>query len=211
MGTNGVSVELSTPVFNPWINLRAGVDIMPDFKFTSDADIEFQTTYGATDGSIDLDGKLGRTQGHIIFDINPIPGARSFHVSVGGYFGGNKLVKINGFSQELADYSAATGNTGSVVIGDYLIPTDGKGNVRGGLKVNSFRPYFGIGFGNAIPGRLVNFAVDLGIQIEGKPELYTDYGVIDASAVEDNNTFNKIRKALSVYPVLNFRVNFKTF
>ncbi len=212
VGTNGISIELATPVFSPWVNLRGGVDIMPGITFTSDADFTYRDQNGQEQyGSVPLKGDLGRTQGHVIFDVNPIPLARAFHLSVGAYFGGNKLLKIDGYSKELADYSALTGQAGDVIIGDYTIPTDGKGNVKGGLKVKSFRPYLGIGWGNSLPNKLVNFAIDLGVQFEGEPELYTDYGHISDSLEEDDNTFNKIRKALKVYPTLNFRINFKAF
>lgn len=211
VGTNGISVELTTPVFSPWVNLRGGVDIMPGITFNSDADFTYEDQNGQQNGTMPLEGDLGRTQGHVIFDINPIPGVRAFHVSVGAYFAGDKLLKITGYSKELADYSAATHQTGDVIIGDYLIPTDGKGNVDGGLKIKGFRPYIGIGWGNSLPGKLINFAIDLGVQFEGEPELYTKYGSISDSVLEDDNTFNKVRKALNVYPVLNLRLNFKAF
>jgi hypothetical protein len=49
------------------------------------------------------------------------------------------------------------------------------------------------------------------VQFEGTPELYTDYGEIDESITEDDNTFNKVANALKVYPTLTFRINFKAF
>lgn len=212
VGTNGVSIELSTPVFSPWINLRAGADIMPGIKFNADADYTISYPEGReVDGTVDLQGNMGRTQGHVIFDINPIPGARAFHVSIGAYFAGSKILKIKGYSKELADYSMQTGQSGNVIIGDYSVPTDGKGNIRGGLKVKGFRPYVGIGWGNALPGRRVNFAIDLGVQFQNEPDIYTKYGTVTSSISEDDNTFNKFRKYLKVYPVLAFRLNFKAF
>ncbi len=211
VGTNGISIEAATPVFSPWINLRAGVDIMPGITFNADADYEVPANGQTYDGTVDLKGDLGRTQGHIIFDVNPIPMARSFHVSFGAYFAGDKLLKISGHSDELAQYAAMTGQQGNVVIGDYSIPTDGNGNIKGGLKVKGFRPYIGIGFGNALPGHLLNFAFDLGVQFEGEPEIYSDHGKVSNALHEDDNTYNKIRKALKVYPVLNLRLNFKAF
>ena len=49
------------------------------------------------------------------------------------------------------------------------------------------------------------------MQIQGKPELYTDHGEIDKSITEDDNTFNKVRNALKGYPTLTFRLNFRAF
>ena len=209
IGISGVSVEVATPITN-FVQMRAGVTYMPAITFNGDADYSYSLTNPLTGvaesrtGSVSLKGDLGRVQGQVIFNVYPIPKA-SFYVAVGAYFGGNKLLKITGFSPDLANPDA------QAVIGDYKIPADANGNISGGFKVKGFRPYVGIGWGRSIPGRLLNFACDLGVQFEGKPELYTDYGEIDKSVVEDDNTFNKIADALSVYPTLTFRLNLRVF
>ena len=97
------------------------------------------------------------------------------------------------------------------IAADYKMPADKDGNISGGFKVKNFRPYLGIGWGRMIPGKIVNFSTELGVQFEGTPELYTDYGEIDESITEDDNTFNKVANALKVYPTLTFRINFKAF
>ena len=122
-------------------------------------------------------------------------------------------MKIKGHSDQLAQIAASTGqNGGKVIIGDYEIPADKNGNVSGGFKINSFRPYLGLGWGRAIPGKLINFQTELGVQFEGTPNLYTDYGTIVYSEdFTDDNTFNKVRKYLKVYPQLTFRIGFRAF
>lgn len=122
-------------------------------------------------------------------------------------------MKIKGHSDQLAQIAASTGqNGGNVIIGDYEIPADKNGNVSGGFKINSFRPYLGLGWGRAIPGKLINFQTELGVQFEGTPNLYTDYGTIVYSEdFTDDNTFNKVRKYLKVYPQLTFRIGFRAF
>jgi len=205
VGTNGISIDVATNITR-FVQVRAGVDIMPGIKFNSDADFEYSVANDTRYGTVDLKGDLGRTQGHIIFNVYPFP-IGSFYVAAGAYFAGNKLVKITGHSDELGQQS----NDGYAIIGDYRIPVDANGNIRGGLKVKSFRPYLGLGWGRAIPGKLLAFGIDLGVQFEGKPEVYTDYGEIDQSLVDDDNTFNKIRDALSVYPTLTFKLNFRAF
>lgn len=203
VGTNGISIEVSTRITD-FVNMRAGVDIMPGFKFNSDADYYYDDAGSSREGNIDLKGDLGRTQGHVIFNVYPIPKV-GFYVAAGAYFGGNKLVKITGTADDLGQLS----HDGYAIIGDYKIPVDPNGNISGGLKVNGFRPYLGIGWGRAIPGKLLSFGLDLGVQFEGTPKVYTDYGEIDTSLVEDDNTFNKIRDALKVYPTLTFKLNFR--
>ncbi len=209
VGSNGISVELATPV-TKFVTLRAGASFMPGISFNAYADYTFQVpntssgTMETRNGEVKLKGYFGRVQGQVIFNVYPAPKI-PLYVAVGGYFGGDKLLKITGHSPELANPDA------QAVIGDYKIPADANGNISGGLKVKGFRPYVGIGWGRAIPGKLLNFACDLGVQIQGKPELYTEYGEIDKSITEDDNTFNKVRNALKVYPTLTFRLNFRAF
>lgn len=134
-------------------------------------------------------------------------------MAVGAYFSGNKLVKISGHSDEIKEQYEMYGDqmSGGVIIGNYNVPTNENGDVKGGIKVNGFRPYFGIGWGRTLPNKLVNFGIELGVQIQGKPKVYTDYGSLDASEYEDNNTYQKIINKLKVYPVLSFRLGFKAF
>lgn len=218
VGTNGISVELATPITS-FVQMRAGVSVMPGITFNADADFTYQapdqsniaagpvTQYG----TVSLQGDLGRVQGQVIFNVYPIPKC-SFFVAAGAYFGGNKLLKITGHSDDLAEAAKYSGSyNGQVTIGDYNIPANENGDISGGFKVKGFRPYLGIGWGRMIPGKLVNFSTELGVQFEGKPELYSDYGTIDKSLVEDDNTFNKIQDALKVYPTLTFRLNFRAF
>lgn len=209
VGTNGISVELATPVTR-FVTVRAGASFMPGISFHADADYTYSLPNPVTglaetrNGEVNLKGDLGRVQGQVIFNVYPAPKV-PFYVAVGGYFGGDKLLKITGHSADLANPDA------QAVIGDYKIPANANGDISGGLKVKGFRPYVGIGWGRAIPGKLVNFACDLGVQIQGKPELYTDYGEIDRSITEDDNTFNKVRNALKVYPTLTLKLNFRAF
>ena len=99
VGTTGIIVEAGTTI-TPWVQLRAGVNIMPKFKIKTSLDLE---EYGVSDfdygyyprpdiREIDVEGKLTNTLGHVVFDVFPFGKKSSFHVSVGGYFGGNKII-----------------------------------------------------------------------------------------------------------------------
>lgn len=205
VGTNGISVEAATPITD-WVTMRAGVSIMPGIKFSADVDADYEIAGQTRSTTVDLDGNLGRVQGQVIFNVYPAPKV-PFYVALGGYFGGSKLVKIKGHS---ADLEGAL-NSG-VIIGDQVLPVDAHGNVKGGIKVKGFRPYVGIGWGRAIPKKLVNFNIDLGVQIHGTPKLYTDNGEISPSLFDDDdNTFQKIMDKVKVYPTLTFRIGFRAF
>ncbi|MBO4995227.1 MAG: hypothetical protein J6C78_04600 [Muribaculaceae bacterium] len=205
-GTTGVSFEVATPITH-WVQLRAGLSWMPSITFNSDADYTLvDPVYNTThDGTVDLKGDLGRTQGQVIFNLYPMSHNTPLYVAAGAYFGGGGLLKITGHSDEMA------GENAEVIIGDYRIPANADGDISGGLRVKKFRPYLGLGWGSSIPGRFMNFVCELGVQFQGKSEVYTDYGEIDESMLEDDNTFNKVREKLTVYPTLTFKFNFKAF
>lgn len=215
-GTNGISVELSTPVTR-WIQLRAGLSMMPNFKLNTSADVNYSlpnNQYGyetEQTTSVDLEGAFGRTQGSIIVNLYPLPWG-SFYVAGGLYFGGNKLLKVKGHSDELANLQQQ-GATAGVEIGDYTLPVDRDGNVRGGLKVNNVRPYLGIGWGRAVPNNRINFGIELGVQFMGSPKLYTDHGNIldNIDGMDGDNDIQKIMDKVKVWPVLTFKLSGRIF
>lgn len=205
VGLTGITVEAATPI-TPFVQMRAGVSIMPGIKFHADADVEYTVQGMGQNSEVRLKGDLSRVQGQVIFNVYPIP-TKNFFVAVGGYFGGSTLLKINGHCEDLVGMSDGSG----VVIGDYKIPVDANGNVDGGIRVNSFRPYFGIGFGRSVPGKLLAFNTELGVQIHGKPELYTNHGELQVPDEYDDDTFQKIMDKVKVYPQLTFRLSFRAF
>lgn len=214
VGLTGIDVELATPI-TPYVALRGGVSIMPNFSLTTDVDVNVDAPDipGATiPNTIELTGSMKRTFGQVIVNVYPFPKASSFFIGVGGYFGGSKLVKIEGQSDELKDLIAQGENAG-ILIGDYVLPVDENGRVSGGLKVSGFRPYVGLGFGRAIPKHRLGFMFELGVQFHGRPEVYTDYGSLDdlITELDEDDTFTKIIDKLTVYPVLKFRLCGKIF
>lgn len=206
VGLTGITVEAATPITS-FVQMRAGVSIMPSIKFHADADVEYTVQGSEQFSEVRLQGDLGRVQGQVIFNVYPIP-MNNFFIAVGGYFGGSTLVKIKGHCDDLVGSNPGDG----VVIGNYKIPVDANGNVDGGIRVNSFRPYFGIGFGRSVPGKLLAFNTELGLQIHGKPKLYTNNGELILPAdIDDDDTFQKIMDKVKVYPQLTFRLSFRAF
>lgn len=212
LSTNGIGFEVSTPITR-FVQARLGLSVMPGFKFHTDVDVDVDG-YGywsnyVSDPTMEVEASFKRVQGSLIFNVYPFP-VGSFYVAAGAYFGGKDLIKISGHSE---DYAQNSGNLG-VLIGDYRIPMDKDGNIKGGLKVNSFRPYLGIGWGRPVPNRRLNFGVELGVQFQGKPKVYAD-GLSDdemRKVVEDNDDdFQKIMDHFTVWPVLKFTLSGKIF
>ncbi|MFW5568363.1 MAG: hypothetical protein ACOCNS_07730, partial [Bacteroidales bacterium] len=100
VATTGVGVELSTPI-TKFITMRAGVTCMPGFSFNAEVDGQYYVNGESNNFTVDLDANLKRTQGSVIFNVYPLAKAKvcsSFFLAAGLYFGGDKLVKINGHS-----------------------------------------------------------------------------------------------------------------
>lgn len=228
IGTTGISVEAGTTI-TPWVQLRAGADIMPSFKLNTNLDLE---NYGVTDYNyynrpslhdIDVQGKVTNTLGHVIFDVFPFTHLSSFHISVGAYFGGSKVISayntsgqqelkdIYMFNNRLGEYSGVPMSEGKIgaVLGDYLIEPDQNGNLDASIRVKDFRPYVGLGFGRLVPKSRINVLFDLGVQFWGRPEVWNDTNhtrlTSEGADGSDGGVIKVISKA-SVYPVLNIKL-----
>lgn len=206
--TTGFGFEIASPITN-WVTMRVGATFMPGFKFGTDVDGDYNY-YDPSSGinsehpfSMDIDASLKRSSGSVIFNIYPFGTRYSFFIAAGAYFGGSKILKITGHSDELEQYLMS--GDASVMIGDYTIPVDENGNVRGGLKTRSFRPYLGLGFGRPVPKGRVSFMFELGVQFQGKMKVYTDFGDIDELTKDVNDDdWQKWMDKLTVYPVMKF-------
>lgn len=218
VGTTGWGIDVASPIGN-YLALRAGITVMPNFSYSDEVDVDVNLTSsympdGNIPSSMEVEGSMGRTAGELLLNIYPFKHS-SFFISGGAVFGGDKLIKIKGHSDELADIiqTQINGNTGvGIEIGDYLIPTDDNGNVSGGIKVASFRPFVGLGFGRIVPkNKRVGFLFELGVQFHNTPEVYTNYGKLGDLMEEADNDFSEILDKVTVYPVLRFRLCGKIF
>ena len=136
-GTEGVGFDLST-CLTKYLSVRAGLDLMPDFSINTDANVSGDDGMDYS-GTVDIKGALKRTQLSFKLDCYPFPNSSSFFLTAGAVFGGDKVIKITGHSDEFAAL-VAMGNELGIEIGDYRIPIDKNGNVAGGVKVSGFRP-----------------------------------------------------------------------
>ncbi len=205
VGLTGVDVNVATSI-TPYLALRGGLSVMPNFSLTTDVDVEM-SGMGSSDipSTIEMEGSIKRVSGEVLLNVYPFKG--TFFIAAGAYFGGSSIVKINGHSDELANLAAEAGDA-SIVIGDYTIPVDENGNVSGGLRVNGFRPYVGLGFGRVVPKKRVSVMFEMGVQFHGKPEVYTNYGDIGQlmDELDADDTFSEIMDKLTIYPVLKLRL-----
>lgn len=216
VATTGVGVELSTPI-TKFITMRAGVTCMPGFSFNAEVYGQYYDYVNTTqkDFTVNLDANLKRTQGSVIFNVYPLAKAKvcsSFFLAAGLYFGGDKLVKINGHSDEIAEKINQFNGNPYIELGDYKLPVDENGNVKGGLKVQKVRPYVGLGFGRYVPNKRISVTGELGVQFHGHIKPYTSEGEIEAfDELTEKDDWKKVMDKLTVYPMLKIVISGRIF
>ena len=190
---------------------------MPGFSFNAEVDGQYYDYVNTTqkDFTVDLDANLKRTQGSVIFNVYPLAKAKvcsSFFLAAGLYFGGDKLVKINGHSDEIAEKINQFNGNPYIELGDYKLPVDENGNVKGGLKVQKVRPYLGLGFGRYVPKKRISVTGELGVQFHGHIKPYTSEGEIEAfDELTEKDDWKKVMDKLTVYPMLKIVISGRIF
>ncbi|MBR1933840.1 MAG: hypothetical protein IJ841_09170 [Prevotella sp.] len=218
-GTDGIGFELATPITD-FVALRAGMSFLPKVKYSGDVDIDSNSS-SFTTKEVNVEGKLNKTDVKILLDIYPIPKA-SFRITAGAFIGAEKLINVYNTEQFLAP---SEWGVSGIRLGDYRVTSDKNGNVSADVKVNSFKPYLGLGFGRAVPKKRLSFNVDLGVQFWGKPGIWTNakddwmegeeatYHQLKKGDIDNDDAdkaFNIISK-ITVWPVISFRLNGRIF
>ena len=201
LGTEGIGIDAAVPL-TKYVQARVGLNIFPSVTIKTDANVAVDDEQDI-ESEMRVKGRFSRTTLDLKFDCYPFGNSSSFFVTAGFSVGGNKLVKITGHSDDLKA-AIAQGKELGLEIGDYRIPVDENGDVSGGVKVKSFRPYLGLGFGRLIPKKRFGMRFELGAQFQGTPVVYAD-GIDDIRKVVDQDTDDDISKVmdyLKVYPVL---------
>lgn len=232
LGTNGITLDAST-VVTPYVGIRAGVNIFPNVKITTDLGLGQIGDNAAASiaglalpqGDYAFEAKTKMTTGHVLVDLFPFTSS-SFRFTVGAYFGSSKIISMNnekdGALLDVYQYNTRTGPYAGlpvsddrigVKLGDYFLEPDAKGNVQGGIKVNSFRPYVGLGFGRSVPKKRIGLQFDLGVQFWGTPKVFVKglngeetLTEKDAKGNGDAGDAIKTLSKISVYPNLSLRL-----
>lgn len=217
LGTTGIGIDAAMPICD-YVQVRAGVDFMPNIKLSTDLDIDVPNVpqYEIPE-NIEVEGKIGFTNGKILFDVYPFKKS-SFHVTAGAYFGSSKVIKAynkeEGILKDVANFNNDVEqglypgqDKIGVMLGDYLLEPDDDGNVNAYIKTAGFKPYLGIGFGRAVPKKRISCMFDLGVQFWGTPKIYCNGQRLTESDVdgEDGGVIEVISK-VKIYPVINFRL-----
>lgn len=206
VGTLGYGVQLAAPI-NQHLSLRTGVMM---FNYTHDYNYDGVIRYDGDNGQsadYDLDipmkAKASMVNGLLLADVFPFRNTR-FHLTGGFYLGNPDIIKI---TSDVA--------TRPVEIGDVIIQPEG-GRVAAQLETRAFKPYIGLGFGSSVTKKRVGFKFELGAMFHGSPQIVVTEGEVitdnaNINVGEELSKFNDFLKDFSVYPVLNFQLNFRAF
>jgi hypothetical protein len=227
IGTTGVTADLGTMV-SDYVGIRGGIDFMPKFDYKTDLNLSIvnqreDIVVTSLPQKVDVIGKIDNTTGHALFDFYPIRD-KGFHLTVGAYFAGKEdivtvynndegslkaVADFNARRGEFADAPLSYGQVGAK-LGDYVIMPDDNGNANAYVKVKKFRPYFGLGFGRAVPRESrLNCQFDMGVQLWGKPKVYNGVNgeqLTSEGAKGDDNGILKTISRVGVYPVISVRL-----
>jgi hypothetical protein len=152
----------------------------------------FPYKFGSTDVIVDADIKLGRISA--VFEYHPFSNA--FKISAGAAY---MLTNIGGTIM-VRDSSSQ---------GDIRVAPSEIGDIKFGLKTNPVVPYFGIGFGRAVPKGRVGFNFELGAYYITSPIVsLKGSGMLEPSSVNEP-VLKENLSGFSLLPAMNFRLNFK--
>lgn len=224
-GTEGISVGVAAPVTN-FLEVEAGVNIMPSFKLSGDLDVDVSTSslpqlpnvQYPTSATIHAEGSFDRTTFNVKANLYPFGGGSKFFIAAGLSIGGEKIAEVTGSCDELRDFSNKYLKNNQTLeqqfrkaisanLGGYNLELDENYNLQGDIRCKNVRPYLGLGFGRLVPKNRIGCRFELGCQFMGKLKVYQNGNEIDIDkALEDagEDDLSKFVKDLKVYPVLKF-------
>ncbi len=186
--------------------------------------------------SADLKAQLKVPAMHVMVDYNPFKGGLgAFHFTAGLFAGSGNLAHVNGdahFTQlqqkidgmlgqirteveaQYPGYGSSITNISvtdvNLAIADEGVHLNPNGTADAYLKVNPLRPYFGLGWGNAIPKNRVGFRFDIGALYQGRPRIESPNYVGDINEeLKGESDINKIMDYAKFWPQISFQLTFR--
>lgn len=203
-GTEGISVGVAAPVTN-FLEVEAGVNIMPSFKLSGDLDVDVNTSslpqvpnvQYPSSATIHAEGSFDRTTFNVKANLYPFGGGSKFFIAAGLSIGGEKIAEVTGSCDKLRDFSNEYLKNNQTLeqqfrkaisanLGGYNLELDENYNLQGDIRCKNVRPYLGLGFGRLVPKNRIGCRLELGCQFMGKLKVYQNGNEIDINkALED--------------------------
>lgn len=215
VGTQGLGFDVATSITN-YLEMSMGMNFMPDFKISGDVDVsDINFTHSGQQYTIPMDqvnieGKLARTTAEFKFSAYPFGIHNSLFVAAGFSFGGKKIAKLKGHSNDVKafmnnpEYPNDVKQSVYAEIDKYEVKFNNNGDINGDVRVNAFRPYLGLGYGRLVPKKRIGFRVELGCQFMGKMKIYQNDKKVDTNDLQEkgDDDLSKFIDKFTVYPVL---------
>lgn len=210
VGTEGIGIGLAAPCTD-YLEFSLGINFVPGIKIKDGVRIDVAGL--PIDNKVDIEGNMSRTM--IDFKVNAYPfGDRSsFFVAAGFSFGGKKIFELTGHNDDIAALTPAERNLISAKLDEFDLKFDNNGDIKGDLRVKSFRPYLGLGFGRLVPKHRVGCRFELGCQFMGKMKVYQNDNELTGNGLntKGDDDLSKWLDRLTVYPVLKFTLTGRIF
>ena len=225
LGSTGIGIDLAAPLCE-FLQVRAGYDYM--FPFQKKFHMLLQNEESSLEAYYDMTAKLTMGNAKLLADIYPFKYNKSWHITVGFYYGPSQVAKLESSSESANTYA---GEVGYVQLGkfthdidlngvsyskgdDYHMKPADDGSILIKTCTNALKPYLGFGYG----GRLFPSRYDWKVSVEcgamfwgGKPSQNVHDGINLCKDVDDYpsniDTYIKWCNYLLVYPVLSVRIS----
>ena len=215
-GTEGFNASIATDM-TQYAELEFGVNWAPGFARTESGDAfyfkEDNKRHGV--GDMDIKAKVNRATLDFKGSVYPFATNENFtsdlFVALGVSFAGKEIASLEGTlnATEGADKQKY------VRAGKYLLPLDGN-KADASARVNSVRPYVGLGYGRLVPKNNLGFRVELGCQFNGKIKLYkgdsdNECELLSKHNIATDTDMQDVMDFFSIYPVLKVSLRGKFF
>ena len=209
VGTEGIGIGIAAPC-TEYLEFGLGINFFPGIKIKDDVTIDVAGL--PIDNKVNIKGSMSRTMLDFKANVYPFGNRSSFFVAAGFSFGGKKIFDLNGHNDDVAGLTPQERSLIAADLADYRLEFDENGDINGDVRVKSFRPYLGLGFGRLIPKKRVGFRFELGCQFMGKMKVYQNDTELDTDAPEKGkDDLSKWLDKLKVYPVLKFTLTGRIF
>lgn len=108
VGTEGIGFDVATPVTD-YLEVSAGMSFMPGFKVDGDVKVKPIRITDVTTipmESVNIEGKFARTTANFKVSCYPFGTQNALFVAAGFSFGGKKIAKLKGHSEDVKNFMA---------------------------------------------------------------------------------------------------------
>ena len=215
-GTEGFNASIATDM-TKYAELEFGVNWAPGFARTESGDAfyfkEDNKRHGV--GDMDIKAKVNRATLDFKGSVYPFAANENFasdlFVALGVSFAGKEIASLEGTLKSPREGEGAK----YVRAGKYMLPLNGN-NADASVRVNSVRPYVGLGYGRLVPKNNLGFRVELGCQFNGKIKLYkgdsdNECELLSKHNIATDTDMQDVMDFFSIYPVLKVSLRGKFF